>query len=124
MRPVPIPDHQLFPGAKRITVGAPRGAESWCGPLEALWVESPSDERPSSLMALVELDEVDLKALEQPEGNRFWVIFHGPISPFQFANYLPYMQREHDHDFVACGDPEAPTEMCLRCGITKEEWDA
>ena len=123
MKPIPIPDHQVFPGSKRITLGAPLGEESWVSPLEALYIQEPEG-HPSVVMALIELDEVDLKALQEPDSNKFWLVISGPVAPFRFGTYLPDMQREHEHKYINCGPEDKPIGMCLRCGRVKENGDS
>lgn len=143
MKPVPVPDDQVFSGSRRVTLGAPPGLESLVGPVEALvvipsdHVESVKEEVPT-YMCLIELEPHDLTMLQ--ETGKFWLVTMGLVPPFIFGTYFPKMTLEHECNITVLGvetsnyetssvvldNPEVETEtktiqLCTLCGRFKEE---
>lgn len=78
MRPVPIPDEVIWPGAERVVVAGPGG--DLTGPIPA--VEALADETPSGwrrLSVRCVLEPGDLERLAT--GEHVWVSFYGGGMP-------------------------------------------
>lgn len=74
MKPIPIPDAFLeafTPPYKRVTIGAPRGLENDCAPVEA--VISDSHAGPCTTL-LIQLEDGDLEKLQEDKG--IWLRFY------------------------------------------------
>lgn len=80
MRPVPIPDDVVWPGAQRVVMNPPDG--DLTGPIRA--VEAVADISPSTgvpvLSVRCALEPGDLEKLAA--GGHVWVSFYGGMPPF------------------------------------------
>lgn len=116
MRPIPIPDHQVFDGARRITIGAPPGLESVIQPVEALAVEVEGN---PTYLVLLEVEASDQNLIEH---GRTWLMFMGGIAPFSFASYFPEMTLEHECNRSWFDGEDTRIQICLKCGrVSKVE---
>lgn len=83
MKPVDIPDDKIVDGFKRVTIGAPKGAEVQVRPVEAL-VALPGEE--ANILLRIELEEIDVEAVSRGE-RHFWFRFMGhTLVPFSVGD--------------------------------------
>ena|SRR5437868_2756259 len=81
MRPAPIPDTEVWPGARRLVVSPPDGdlTNLDIAPVEALADRSPSTGALNLSVRCV-LEEGDLEQLQA--GGEVWLTFWGHMVPF------------------------------------------
>jgi hypothetical protein len=112
MRPVPIPDARIWADPDgiplpRLTVGAPRGHEDACAPVEALVEERPGtgpETLPGpQLHLLLALEDGDLDRLRADP--HLWLTFWGPITPFALTVPDPNPEQEQPMTNTSTGDP-------------------
>jgi hypothetical protein len=81
MRPAPIPDDAIWPGAKRIVLSAPNGdlTDPDIAPVELL-ADVPPSIGGVRYSARCMLEPGDLEKLA--DGGHVWVSFYGGVPPF------------------------------------------
>ena len=93
MRPGPIPDEHIWPGAKLVVFGAPEGHDQEL--LEILPVSGLVDEAKDGINRIhirIDVDKLDLDQLQAR--GWFWLVFYGGVTPFDVAH--PEMEETLD----------------------------
>lgn len=93
IKPIPIPDKDIKPGMKRLTVGAPRGLEDSVRPVEVLAGvqegELGEDIRTPITAILIKLEDGDLDSLK--ENPKFWLV--------TMTDFVPIFKLKLDGDW-------------------------
>lgn len=124
MRPIPIPDDHIWPGAVRRVVMPPGGdpTNEEISPVEAVVdIVTMMGEPTKRYHMLIQLEPGDVEKMAK-FGNRFWVVMYGVVVPFHVS--LPEYMEMFDTDFEggdATGIPSGVTEPWLR-RTTNARW--